>query len=47
MDEVKHMLDNYLQQYHPEIKFGTEKYNEYLVEGSLLKKLRKMKKIWN
>lgn len=32
MDEVKHMLDNYLQQYHPEIKFGTEKYNEYLVE---------------
>lgn len=31
MDEIKHMLDDYLQQYHPEIKFGTEKYNEYLL----------------
>lgn len=32
MDKVKHMLDNYPQQYHPEIKFGTERCNEYLVE---------------
>jgi len=32
MNEVKQMLDVYLQKNHPEIKFGTDEYNEYLVE---------------